>query len=139
MDNQISAVSGRAKTIKSIYFYLVSFVALMMVVFSTADLINTALRTWVFTKADDFNYGGGRASCETIVGPVADPKATNTPTREQMIKDCEAQNKLSEEQQKASRVAQRQNSIVRDISMIVVGIPLFLVHWRIVRRKDENL
>lgn len=126
------------KTIKSLYFYLVSFVALMMVVFSSADLINIALKIWIFTKADDFMFGG-RVACETLPAPVPDPKATNTPSKEQVIKDCEAQNKISEEQAEASRVAQRQNSVVRDISMIVVGIPLFLIHWNILRRKDENL
>lgn len=133
------ASPSKARTIKSIYFYLVSFVALMMIAFSGADLINTALKTWIFTKADDYMYGG-RTICEALPAPTVDPKSTvPTPTKEQVIKDCEIQNEANEKQAAASRVATRQNSIVRDISMIVVGIPLFLIHWRIVRSKDENL
>jgi len=124
------------KTIKSIYFYLVSFVALMMVVFSTADMINIALKTWVFTQADKDMYAYPKAVCE-VPAPVAtpDPKAVPAITKE----DCEKQNEENIKQQEASRVAQRQRDVVRDISMIVVGIPLFLIHWRIVRSKDENL
>ena len=138
MDNQ--TVRTNSRTIKSFYFYVVSFVALMMIVWSSADLINVALKTWVFTKADDNMYYDGRAACATLPAPVPDPKST-TPviSKEQMIKDCEMQNEISIKQQEISRVATRQANIVRDISMIVVAIPLFFIHWRIVRRKDEDL
>ncbi len=135
MDNQISQPR---KTIKSIYFYLVSFVALMMVVFSAADLINIALKTWVFTQADKDVYYAPM-TCDTVrlvpAGVKADPNAVPPISRE----DCEKQNELSKKQQEDNRIAQKQRDVVRDISMIAVGIPLFLIHWRIVRRKDENL
>ncbi len=123
------------KTIKSIYFYLVSFVALMMVVFSTADVINIALKTWVFTAADkDMYYNApcvAPMTTEPGAKPVIDPNTSRL--------ECEKQNELNTKQQEASRVAQKQRDVVRDLSMIVVGIPLFLIHWRIVRSKDENL
>mgnify|MGYP001563332469 CR=1 FL=1 len=124
------------KTIKSIYFYLVSFVALMMVVFSSADMINIALRTWVFTAADKDTYAYPRAVCE-VPAPATptEPKAVPAPTKE----ECEKQNKEYTQQQEASRIAQKQRDVVRDISMILVGIPLFLIHWKILRSKEENL
>ncbi len=102
-------------------------------------MINIALKTWVFTKADDYFYDG-RMVCETLPMPVADPKAT-TPalSKEQIIADCEKQNAASAVQQEKNRIAQRQMNIVRDISMIVVAVPLFFIHWRILRRKDEDL
>lgn len=130
MDNQPK------KVIKSLYFYLVSFVALMMIVFSTADTINIALKTWVFTAADKDMYAYPRAACE-MPAPATptDPKTVPATTKE----ECEKQNELNLKQNEASRVAQKQRDVVRDISMIVVGIPLFLIHWRIVRSKEENL
>lgn len=122
------------KTIKSIYFYLVSFVALMMVVFSTADMINIALKTWVFTAADLDTYYS--PACVAPI-PVATPdgKAVAATSKE----ECDKQNEDSLKQQKRNMAAQKQRDVVRDISMIVVGIPLFLIHWRIVRSKEENL
>jgi hypothetical protein len=57
MENTTPAT--KAMIIKSIYFYLVSFVALMMVAFSSADLINMALKTWIFTKADKLYLSRG--------------------------------------------------------------------------------
>ncbi len=131
------ASPSKARIIKSIYFYLVSFVALMMIAFSSADLINTALRTWIFTQADNYTY---RMDCPTA--PYFDTKGTaiNDPaTKAQLVADCEKQQEMNQKNEEQNRISQRQNSIVRDISMIVVGIPLFLIHWRIVRSKDENL
>ena len=134
MDNLATPPKG--KTIKSIYFYLVSFVALMMVVFSTADIINIALKTWVFTRADKDMYNYPRAVCE-MTAPATPPNAKTVPVTSK--EDCEKQNEENIKQQETSRMAQKQRDVVRDISMIVVGIPLFLIHWRIVRSKDENL
>jgi hypothetical protein len=124
----------KGRVIKSLYFYLVSFVALMMIVFSAADMINIALRTWVFTAADKDTYAYPRAVCE-VPAPATDPKAIPAPTKA----ECEKSNEENTKQQEASRIAQKQRDVVRDISMILVGIPLFLIHWRILRSKEENL
>lgn len=108
----------------------------MMVVWSTANLIDIALKTWVFTKAD-FDYYGAYPVCVT---PETAPVARDVKTVPAISKEeCEKQNAENKKQQETSRMAQKQRDVVRDISMIVVGIPLFLIHWRIVRRKDENL
>jgi len=143
MDNQLPTTShGKAAIIKNIYFYLVSFVALMMVVWSTADLINIALKTWVFTKADNYFYGepylpgcdGSDASMTAKPAlPPGERPATTTPEQ------CEKMKQDAADREQKSKLARNQNNIVRDLSMIMVGIPLFLYHWRIVRRKDENL
>ncbi len=122
------------KTIKSIYFYLVSFVALMMVVFSTADVINIALKTWVFTAADKDTYYN--APCVAPM-PAATPEGKSVPVTS--AADCEKQNADNLRQQEASRISQKQSNVVRDLSLIVVGIPLYLIHWRILRSKEENL
>ena len=134
MDNQ---PSPKGKTIKSIYFYLVSFVALMMVVFSTADVINIALKTWVFTAADKDMYAYPRAACEIPAQQAVPPgeKSVPAPSKE----DCLKQNEENIKQQELSRTAQKQRDVVRDLSMIVVGIPLFLIHWTILRKKEEDL
>lgn len=134
MDNAMPTHKG--KTIKSLYFYLVSFVALMMIVFSTADTINIALKTWVFTAADKDMYSYPRAVCEAPApASPTDPKAVPAPTKA----ECEKSNEENIKQQEASRIAQKQRGVVRDISMIVVGVPLFLIHWRILRKKEEDL
>ena len=104
----------------------------MMVVFSVADMVNIALKTWVFTKADSDMYSYPVVpACETKALP-ADAKASSTDSQAQCEKDQAANLK----QQQDSQIAQKQRDIVRDLSMIVVGIPLFAYHWRIIRRKE---
>lgn len=125
MENQSNG--SKSKVIKSLYFYMVSFVALMMVIFSVANMINIALKTWVFTKADMDYY---ELSCQMLY-----PTDVKAPSPD----ECEKQKEENRKQQENMKVAQKQRDLVRDISMILVGIPLFAIHWRIVRKKDENL
>ncbi len=123
--------TGKFVVVKTIYFYLVSFVALMMVVFSVADIINLGLKTWVFTKADNYDYVSKPYGCEAnFVKPDSNYKA---PT----IEECAKMQTEQEEQARQNREAQRQRDAVRDISMIVVGIPLFAVHWWMIRKKEN--
>lgn len=127
INNQIPQ-KPKGTIIKNIYLYLVSFVALMMLIFSTANMIDIALRTFIFTKAD-FDYYYGPVACQP-------PEATTTPGAKPV--DCiprEEEKKRSEEQ----RSAQRQRDLVRDISMILVATPVFAYHWRLIRKKEESV
>lgn len=116
--------------IKNIYLYLVSFVALMMVVFSFGDIINIVLRTYIFTKADQNMYYGPVAPCPAEL--PAEPTGTA-----KVKADYPCLSQAEQEKQNANNIsAQRQRDLVRDISFLIVGIPLFAYHWRIVRRKE---
>ena len=111
--------------IKTIYFYLVSFVALMMVTFATANLINVLLKTYVFTLADQDYYSVPAMVC---VPEKADASSTA---------ECLKNEKINQEQAEKNRKAQKQRDLVNDISMIVVGIPLFAFHWNYARKKEN--
>lgn len=117
----------RGQIIKNIYLYLVSFVALMMIIFSAADLVNILLRTYVFTKADQNYYNYPTPAC-----PALAPGNT-TSTKENS--GC-----INQEEQlqadKNNRDAQRQRDLVRDISLIVVAVPVFAYHWKIIRKRE---
>jgi len=118
---------NKSSIIKNIYFYTVSLIALMMIAFSVADLVNLGLKTWVFTKADDANYY--IQPCP--VPPM--PPGTDAPNVDYM-KNCEANNR----QQKENYEAQKQRDAVRDLAFIVVGLPLFAYHWRTIRKESKE-
>ncbi len=123
-------VKPKSGVIRNIYLYLVSFVALMMIIFSTADLINIALKTYIFPKADDYY-----SYYEPICTPAAPTDATSTANvKGETCISKEEQEKRSKEQ----LVRQRQNSLVRDISMILVAVPVFAYHWMIIRKKENE-
>ena len=122
----------RGGVIKNIYLYLVSFVALMMLIFSVANMIDIALRTYLFPKADDFY-----SYYEPICTPTDRTASTTTGTPVKGDPNCiskEEQDKRNKEQ----REQQRQRDLVRDISMILVAAPIFAYHWMIIRSKEEN-
>ena len=118
--------------IKNIYFYLVSFVALMMVVFSLAVIINLGLKVWVFTKADNYSYAVKPYGCE------AGFKSTEPNYKAPTVEECAQMEADAQRQELESRLAQRQRDAVRDISMIVVGIPLFALHWLALHKKEND-
>jgi len=119
----------------------------MVILFSAADLINVALKQWVFTKAD-FAY-------EYRMEPPT-PVFEDEQKFFQRIDDCEEKCVLTEEEklafekwsvavanyegeQKIDRtIYERQRSAVRDLSLLIVAIPLFLLHWRIVRKESKK-
>lgn len=95
-----------------IYFSLVAFVTLMMLIFSVSDLVNIALKTYVFPAADRYSYG------------------TYCDLQYQTQEQCDQQERNNEEQ----AMVQKQQNAVRDISLLVVAAPLFWLHWRFVYR-----
>jgi hypothetical protein len=125
-------MSKATPTIRSIYFYTVSIIALFMLVFSAIDLINIGLKTWIFRGADP-SYSvcipgnAGTYNSPMIPAPDTNIKIPAGPTQA----ECDLQNKQNQEN--ISR--QNQSSAVRDLSMLVVALPLFLFHFRIVQKE----
>lgn len=110
-----------------IYFALVSFVTLMMLIFSVSDLINVALKTYVFKSADAPEY---QMYCESQF-----VKENVKETEEETEARCARQ----KEQETQSAIIRKQQSLVRDISMLIVSLPLFFVHFRIVLRDWKEM
>lgn len=120
----------KSAIIKTVYFYVVSLIGLLMVVFSTADLINLGLKTWVFPKADLNEYK--QPTCAVSI--YKDPNMKETEEQyQQRIKACEA-TYVNEDEARAIR---NQRDAVRDISFVVVGLPLFLYHWTTIRKEQK--
>ena len=114
-----------------IYFALVTFVTLMMLIFSVSDLLNIGLRTYVFKGADAPEYA-------TYCADPAEPRAKPIPDGDVSV-NC----KIQEERDRKAADTRKQQNAVRDIAMIIVSAPLFWLHWRIVYRdwageKDEK-
>ncbi|MSU75508.1 MAG: hypothetical protein EXS55_03280 [Candidatus Magasanikbacteria bacterium] len=127
----------KSTLIKNLYLYLVCFVALMMVVIATGDVIQIILKKYIFTKADQDYYSYPTSDCGAIMPkgapPIpAMPEGVKSPTPE----ECKQRETEARKQSDDNRASQRQRDLVRDISFILVGVPLFVYHWSVVRRKE---
>lgn len=105
-------MSKAPSIILRIYFSLVSFVTLMMLIFSVSDIVNLALKTWVFPAAD----------------------APEWPSYCDRASQTEEQCAKQRENEQHAALVRKQQSATRDIAMLLVSAPLFWIHWRIVYR-----
>ena len=112
--------------IKKVYLYLVSLISLVIIVVGAIMLINLALRTWVFTKADHNFYPGYQC-----------PMSSATPSgNNDVLPPCTAeQQDQFKKQAEEDRSAQKQRDAAQAIAMILVATPVFLYHWRIARKE----
>lgn len=119
--------------IRQVYFYVVTLVGLLMMIFPTADLINQALKTWVFPQIEQAEY----AHYPRMVAP---PEATKEGATAPAETSEQQEKRLAEEKEfsKIQRRAQKQRDIVRDISFLIVGIPLFAFHFRVVQKEKSK-
>jgi hypothetical protein len=109
--------------IRKIYLYLFSLIGLVLVVIGCVKLVNLGLKAYVFTKADQiYQY--------PMMAPVA-PDGKTPAIAQPSQSDVDAyQNK-----QVAS---QRERDAADSLAMIIVGIPLYLYHWGVIKKDKEN-
>ena len=119
-----------ASLIKTIYFYLVSFVTLMILIVNSAMLINLGLKTFIFTEADNYRYMPSPVCYAPVAKDGAEPAKLSA-------EDCAKQNEDNAKNEKNNRKADRQRETAENISFILVSLPLFAIHWRSARKRGE--
>ena len=116
-----------------IYFALISIVTLCILMFGLIDILRIGLKAYVFPAADVPTY---LESCEPGSGrfiepkPVATPEEVEQPSIEEQQAQCEARNADALENYQRAKA----DSAVRNLAMIIVSLPLFILHFRIVFR-----
>lgn len=126
---------GASSFILRLYFAVVSAVTLFTLMFGLIDFVSIGLKTYIFKAADVPTYirTCGELGSYTPVKPV---DGSTGYTAEQQKADCER----GREEDLQNYKNQKANDAVRDFALILVSLPLFLVHFRIVYRdwKDER-
>jgi hypothetical protein len=117
--------NNRYVLIRKIYLYLFSLVGLVLIVIATVRLVDLGLRVYVFKGAD-----------EAVIWPQRPVKLTPegqetqlTPEEEENFRQQEREAQMRENQR------QRQRTASNSTAMILVGLPLYLYHWRIIKRE----
>jgi hypothetical protein len=119
--------------IKKIYLYLVSIIALVIMVVGAIMLLNMALKTWVFPKADHVNYYSypAKVDCERM---IAEQKANSTAYVDPSCTDPDYVAK-QEARDREQRSAQKQSDAAQALAMILVAGPVWFFHWRLARKE----
>lgn len=102
-------------SLRLLYLYLFSFVGLVIAVIGSIQLIDLGMKTYIF-KVSDYTY---------YSDPVISEKQTIS--REEIDK----RNKSEQENQ-------RKRTLSNSLAMIMVGTPLYLYHWKTIKKENKE-
>lgn len=131
-------MSKGSSIILRIYFAVISAVTLFTLMFATMGLLSIGLKTYIFTSADVPSYGlmncdspDAKYQYGSVPAPTkVDPAATEILTAEAITARCEASNTTTIENYRH----QKANDAVRNLALMLVSLPLFMLHFRFVYR-----
>lgn len=126
-------------TVRTVYLYIFALLGLVLVIIGSVGLINMALKATIFTGADiDYYssmppqpYGFERVKA---IENSSDFTEEEKAAARAWLDEYAAWNERSDKFDYAN--AERQRSAAQNIAMIIVGLPLYLFHWRIIRREN---
>jgi len=121
------------RVIRNVYLYLVAMIGLVVLIIGSIGMINNVLQNYVF-QVDQYSYYRsplGYDVCNSVPNTLEKTDEVQKPT-EQEIAECEA--KYDEYNKKESQ-NQAKKDFAISIAQILVGLPLWLLHWGIIQRE----
>lgn len=103
-------------SLRLLYLYLFSFVGLLITIIGSIQIIDLGLKTYVF-KVSEYSY-------YPEVMPLE--KAENMPT----VEEQKRRNELEQ-------TNQRKRQISNSLAMILVGAPVYLYHWKTIKKESK--
>lgn len=114
-------------SIRLLYLYLFAFVGLLITVIGVIRLVDLGTKVFIFKGADQYSY-----YAPTQVKEMRPDGSTVTPEEQARI---DAQEKQRQEEENKRN---RQREFSGALSMIIVGIPLYLYHWRTIQKENKG-
>lgn len=132
-------MSKGSSLILRVYFGVISAVTLFTLMFGAIDFLTIGLKTFIFTSADVPSYGlmncdspDAKYQYGTATRPIKNGTETETYdlSTEEIKVRCEASNATALENYEIEKA----NNAVRNLALILVSLPLFILHFRVVYR-----
>ncbi len=132
--------------IRTIYLYLFTLVGLVLLVVSLIRFIDMGFKAFIFTKADEEqNIINERLYIACPLEKIEknqqqEEEICFTGRQKAEIEQMIADYKNWEERNSKINyvVARRHRDASTNLSMILIGLPLYFYHWSIIRRETKN-
>jgi hypothetical protein len=130
------------RLIRTIYLYLFSVVGLVLVVIGAVGMIDLGLKATVFPQADRQRAWMARTPPSPPFGgeQAGVPDSSLAPKERAALAEWSAQyREWQEREMKIDPIrAQRERDAARDLALLAVGLPLYVGHWRTIRREVSS-
>lgn len=134
--------------IKSIYFYLVSLICLVIMIIGSITFSNTMLKTYVFKAADQDRYSYNKRPTEPYTSAEATKKVGKVDVSSEFTDEekqlahqwLEDYKNWSEHEKNIDYLAaERARDAAQSLAMILIATPIFILHWRAARKETKNV
>ncbi len=129
--------------IRTIYLYSFSLIGLVLLIIAGVRFLDMGLKAFIFTKADEeqrlYKIQPPMPIPIEKVQTAADGKELSTDERSQMkqfLADYEIWKNQNDNLDPVN--SQRQRDASFNLAMILIGFPLYLYHWRIIKRETKK-
>lgn len=95
--------------IRLLYLYLFAFIGLLVVIIGSVQIVDLALKTYVF-KVSEYSY-------------YSDPTLTTPEMEKRNLQD---------------QADQRKRQVSNSLAMILVGAPVYLYHWGTIKKENKR-
>ena len=134
---------ARITLIRGIYLYLLSLIGIVLFLIGGSGFMSMGLRTFIFTQADDEQRmyremppkPYGMSPAERIDGE------SRAVFRDSLMKQQWEDDYNAWRERKSSIdpvAARRHREAATNLSFILVGLPVYIYHWRLIRRDRDS-
>jgi hypothetical protein len=132
----------RDSIIRTIYLYTFSLLGLVLITIGGTQFVDLALKASVFKKADDEQRIFGRQLPAPATRPDMErwsADSTLTEAQRATIREwlVEYENWRETNAKLDPVAAQRQRTASTSLSLMLVGLPLYFFHWRLIRKSQR--
>lgn len=124
-------------TIRTIYLYIFSVLGLVLLVIGTVGFVNLLLKSTIFKEADaDYYYMQPPMPYGLEKVRSIEDSSEFTDEEKAQVRMWLADYSTWEEQNMNVDYikSQNQRSAAQNLALIIVGLPLYLYHWRLIRK-----
>ena len=132
--------------IRKIYLYFFSFLGLVLLTIGGIRFLDMGLKTFIFTRADEpqkirqeySNYSMPPISVARI-GKYQDEDGTSEDEKAMIKEWLDGYERWKETGAKIDYVvSQRHKDASGNLALILIGLPLYIFHWRAIKREIKN-
>jgi len=134
--------------IRAIYLYLFTIIGLTLLIIGSVKFVDMGLKAFVFTRADESEevrqlykyYSVPPISMDKVEEYEEDEEIKLSTEEKEAVKQWIGSYKQWQEaESKIDYVdSQRQREASNNLAFILIGLPLYLFHWRIIRRETKE-